>query len=111
MYVFLGLLDVWFSLEKRYNYIIQGAGASGLWLAYWLQKEGLLTDKSLLIVECDAIKRNDRTWCFWGEELLDEMPFVDFGICLDLYQSTPDLIWCVCGVRLIGLCTLAVGEG
>jgi len=79
LYVFLGLFDVWFFLEKRYNYIIQGAGASGLWLAYWLQKEGLLTDKSLLIVECDAFKRNDRTWCFWGEELLEQMPFVDFS--------------------------------
>jgi lycopene beta-cyclase len=66
-------------LEKAYNYIIQGAGASGLWLAYSLLKEGLLEGGSLLIVERDASKCNDRTWCFWGEGLANEMPFTDFS--------------------------------
>ena len=67
------------SLEKKYNYIIQGAGASGLWLAYWLHKEGLLDDKTLLIVECDKSKQNDRTWCFWGDALIQDLSFVDFS--------------------------------
>jgi lycopene beta-cyclase len=68
-----------FSLKKRYNYIIQGAGASGLWLAYWMHKEGLLDDKTLLIVECDKSKHNDRTWCFWGDALIQDLSFVDFS--------------------------------
>ena len=75
----MGLLRNRFFLEKAYNYIIQGAGASGLWLAYSLYKEGLLNDGSLLIVERDALKRNDRTWCFWGDGLAGEMPFTDFS--------------------------------
>jgi len=66
-------------LKKSYNYIIQGAGASGLWLAYWLHKEGLLDDKTLLIVECDEFKQNDRTWCFWGDALIQDLGFVDFS--------------------------------
>jgi lycopene beta-cyclase len=74
-----GLLFAKFSLKKRYNYIIQGAGASGLWLAYWMHKEGLLDDKTLLIVECDKSKHNDRTWCFWGDALVQDLGFVDFS--------------------------------
>lgn len=66
-------------LEKKYNYIIQGAGASGLWLAYWLHEEGLLDDKTLLIVECDKSKQNDRTWCFWGDQVIPDLGFVDFS--------------------------------
>jgi len=67
------------SLEKKYNYIIQGAGASGLWLAYWMHKEGLLDDKTLLIIECDKFKQNDRTWCFWGDQMISDLSFVDFS--------------------------------
>jgi lycopene beta-cyclase len=66
-------------LKKSYNYIIQGAGASGLWLAYWMHKEGLLDDKTLLIVECDKSKQNDRTWCFWGDQMIQDLSFVDFS--------------------------------
>ena len=66
-------------MKKSYNYIIQGAGASGLWLAYWMHKEGLLDDKTLLIVECDKSKHNDRTWCFWGDALTQDLGFVDFS--------------------------------
>lgn len=63
-------------MKTHYNYIIQGAGASGLWLAYWMQKSGLLTASTLLIVEGDAHKKNDRTWCFWEDESQQNLPFV-----------------------------------
>lgn len=53
-----------------YNYTIVGAGASGLWMAYSLYKHGLLNDKSLIIVEEDTGKSNDRTWCYWAKEEL-----------------------------------------
>ncbi|NBV36847.1 MAG: hypothetical protein EBR94_06200 [Bacteroidetes bacterium] len=67
-------------MNKRYDYIIQGAGASGLWLAYWMIKEGLLEEKRLLIVEFDPNKHNDRTWCFWGEEPIEKnWDFVNFS--------------------------------
>ena len=63
--VFFGL-----SMEKQssYNYTIVGAGASGLWLANALLKQGLLEANTLCIVESDAHKANDRTWCYWATE-------------------------------------------
>ena len=44
-----------------------------------MHKEGLLDDKTLLIVECDKSKQNDRTWCFWGDALIQDLSFVDFS--------------------------------
>jgi lycopene beta-cyclase len=64
-------------LENQYTYIIQGAGASGLWLAYWLDQLGLLETDTLLIVEGVESKGNDRTWCFWTTEPDSHFPFVD----------------------------------
>ena len=57
-------------ISNFYNYTIIGAGASGLWLAYSLYKQGLLDNKSLIIVEEDTQKTNDRTWCYWAKEEL-----------------------------------------
>jgi len=57
-------------ISNFYNYTIIGAGASGLWMAYSLYKQGLLNNKSLIIVEEDAKKFNDRTWCYWAKEEL-----------------------------------------
>jgi lycopene beta-cyclase len=53
-----------------YNFTIIGAGASGLWMAYSLLKQGLLENKTLIIVESDQEKTNDRTWCYWAKEKL-----------------------------------------
>ncbi|MEK0439458.1 MAG: hypothetical protein RLZZ504_374 [Bacteroidota bacterium] len=64
-------------MPKNYSYIIQGAGASGLWLAYWMDREGLLANKTLLIIEGVTNKHNDRTWCFWTDESSQTFPFVD----------------------------------
>lgn len=52
--------------QNSYNYTIVGAGASGLWLAHALLRHGLLESKTLCIVESDADKNNDRTWCYWS---------------------------------------------
>jgi lycopene beta-cyclase len=51
-----------------YNFTIVGAGASGLWLAHALFEQGLLESNTLCIVESDAHKANDRTWCYWATE-------------------------------------------
>ncbi|MBM3437893.1 MAG: hypothetical protein FJX91_02050 [Bacteroidetes bacterium] len=64
-------------MQEKYAYIIQGAGASGLWLAYWMDQQGLLESKQLLIIEGDSNKLNDRTWCFWTDESTQDFPFVD----------------------------------
>lgn len=49
---------------SQFDYIIAGAGAAGLSLAYHLDLAGL-GDRQVLLIDQDAKKHNDRTWCFW----------------------------------------------
>ncbi len=49
---------------KRYDYIIAGAGLAGLSLAYYMN-QSVLRNKTILILDKDEKKQNDRTWCFW----------------------------------------------
>jgi len=49
----------------KYDYIIAGSGCAGLSLLYRLLKTPLLQDKSILVINQDHKKSNDRTWCFW----------------------------------------------
>ncbi|WP_417861326.1 lycopene cyclase family protein [Winogradskyella sediminis] len=48
-----------------YDYIILGAGASGLLLAYRMSQDAFFDDKSILIIDQVKNKGNDRTWCYW----------------------------------------------
>lgn len=50
---------------KNYDYLIVGAGASGLMLAYRMASDNYFDDKSILIIDQEKNKGNDRTWCFW----------------------------------------------
>ncbi|MBU2928337.1 lycopene cyclase [Winogradskyella psychrotolerans] len=50
-----------------YDYIILGAGASGLLLAYRMSQDPFFDDKSVLIIDQSKDKGNDRTWCYWEE--------------------------------------------
>ncbi|HTP11645.1 MAG TPA: lycopene cyclase family protein [Anaerolineae bacterium] len=59
---------------KDYDFIIAGAGLSGLSLALHLINSSL-RDRSILIVDRDAKERNDRTWSYWSERptLFDDL--------------------------------------
>ena len=68
------------------SYIILGAGASGLLLAYRMSLDSYFDDKSILIIDQVKDKGNDKTWCYWeeGEGEWDELltkkwPKVFFG--------------------------------
>ncbi len=52
---------------KRTDYIILGAGASGLMLAYRMSQDNFFVDKSILIIDKEKDKGNDRTWCYWED--------------------------------------------
>ncbi len=56
--------------SEFYDFTIIGAGAAGLWLAISLLEHDLLKNKTLCIIENDANKGNDRTWCFWADQQL-----------------------------------------
>ena len=59
--------------NKHYDYIIAGAGASGLSLA-WHMLHSPLADSEVLIVDADLSPKNDKTWCFWHA---GDPPFAD----------------------------------
>ena len=50
---------------NKYDYIIIGAGASGLLLADAMGNDSFFADKKILILDKEAKKTNDRTWCYW----------------------------------------------
>lgn len=54
-------------MKSKYDYIILGAGASGLLLAYRMSQDAFFDDKSILIIDKTKDKGNDRTWCFWED--------------------------------------------
>ena len=60
---------------QKADYIILGAGASGLQLAYRMSLDAFFADKSIMIIDKDVDKGNDRTWCFWekGEGEWDDI--------------------------------------
>lgn len=51
-------------MPQKYDYIIAGAGASGLSLA-WHLLQSPLKDKKVLVIDVDLTPKNDKTWCFW----------------------------------------------
>ncbi len=51
--------------KTTFDYIIVGAGAAGLMLADAMCKDPFFDDKTVLLLDKDAKKNNDRTWCFW----------------------------------------------
>lgn len=53
---------------SNYDYIIIGAGAAGLMLADVMIKDPFFKEKSILLLDKDAKKTNDRTWCYWEKE-------------------------------------------
>lgn len=60
-------------MKRHYDYIIAGAGAAGLSLA-WRMLQSSLSDKNILIVDNSLSPTNDKTWCFWDSS---SPPFQD----------------------------------
>ncbi len=51
--------------QQEYDYIILGAGLSGLMLACRLADDDYFNSKKILILDSSKKNKNDRTWCFW----------------------------------------------
>jgi lycopene beta-cyclase len=59
------------SMQNHYtkvDYLFAGAGASATLLLMCMEKQGLLKDKKILIVDPDTKQNNDKTYCFWSEQ-------------------------------------------
>lgn len=53
---------------KQYDYIFTGAGLSALMTVYKMAQSGQFRDKTILLLDENAKKTNDRTWCFWTKK-------------------------------------------
>ncbi len=51
---------------KHYDYIFTGAGLSALMTVCKMIQSGKFHDKSILLIDENPKKTNDRTWCFWS---------------------------------------------
>jgi lycopene beta-cyclase len=52
---------------KHYNYIFTGSGLSALMTVYEMVLSRKFEDKTILLIDENSKKTNDRTWCFWDE--------------------------------------------
>jgi lycopene beta-cyclase len=52
---------------KHYHYIFTGSGLAALMTVYKMAVSGKFNDTSILLIDADTKKTNDRTWCFWEE--------------------------------------------
>ena len=59
---------------QHYHYIFTGSGLSALMTVYEMLLSEKFDDKSILLIDENTKKVNDRTWCFWDEnDLFDEI--------------------------------------
>lgn len=50
---------------RDYDFVLAGGGMAGLSLAFHLAHSPL-QDRTILIVDLEEKRKNDRTWCFWS---------------------------------------------
>jgi lycopene beta-cyclase len=56
---------------QHYDYIFSGSGLSAFLTVYEMMQCGKFADKSILLIDADLKKDNDRTWCFWEKDSSD----------------------------------------
>jgi len=52
---------------KQYDYLFAGAGLAALMTVYKMVLSQNFSNKSILLLDFDSKKTNDRTWCFWDQ--------------------------------------------
>jgi lycopene beta-cyclase len=58
---------------QHYHYIFTGSGLSALMTVYEMINSGKFSDKTILLLDENPKKTNDRTWCFWNQETTFEL--------------------------------------
>ncbi len=64
-------------LKDKYDYIVTGGGCAGLSFILHVLQEPSLANKSILLIEKEQNRTNDRTWCYWEKKsgFFDEIVF------------------------------------
>lgn len=55
-------------MTKKFDYIICGAGLSGLVLSHKIINDRFFDNKSVLIIDKDLSHNDHKTWCFWEDK-------------------------------------------
>lgn len=80
---------------KHYDYIFTGSGLSALMTVYEMILSGKFDDKTILLLDENPKKSNDRTWCFWDNAaLFDEIISKKWDVALfadENFQRNLDL--------------------
>ncbi len=53
---------------QHYHYIFTGTGLSTFMTVREMMRSGKFKNQSILLLDLDSKKTNDRTWCFWEKE-------------------------------------------
>jgi lycopene beta-cyclase len=53
---------------KHYDYIFTGSGLAALMTTYKMVQSKKFKNKTILLLDENSKKTNDRTWCFWSKE-------------------------------------------
>ncbi|WP_297333287.1 lycopene cyclase family protein [Flavobacterium sp.] len=53
--------------QNHFDFIFAGGGLASLMTLQRMVQSGSFTGKSILVIEPDSNKGNDRTWCFWEQ--------------------------------------------
>ncbi len=74
-------------MDRQYDYILGGGGTAGLTLALLMAKDSFFFDKRILIIDPQPKNTNDRTFCFWKNDIFpleeiiykkwDKLSFID----------------------------------
>ncbi len=56
-------------MTKTYDIALIGGGASSLSLLYAMHLQGILDQYHIALIEPEAKDSNDRTWCFWTDQM------------------------------------------
>ena len=68
---------------KHYHYIFTGTGLSALMTVYEMILTGKFNDKTILLLDENPKKSNDRTWCFWdNSSFFDEIVSKKWDVAL-----------------------------
>lgn len=59
----------------HYDYIIAGAGASGLSLLWYITQSSQLQNRRILLIDRTLQPADDKTWCFWDS---NDLPMKDW---------------------------------
>lgn len=68
---------------QHYHYIFTGSGLSALMTIYEMILSGKFKDKTILLLDENPKKSNDRTWCFWDNSTqFDEIVSKKWNVAL-----------------------------